>query len=155
MGNENLYRYWEKHPILATCALAQTVSIGDMVGLASNTLEKASDTAWNSTIDGTQEDFHDIFLGVSEQASAATADDDIRVSTGGVFEFTCESASFNVGDLVGPAKASGNALEDQKVVSVATANLATGRVVYKTTTDTTVLVKIFSTMIDGGVQAAE
>jgi len=152
MANNNFFRYLENLKIQATCALAQTVSIGDLVGLVSNTIEKASDITWNATTAGTQEDFHDAFLGVSEQASAATDSDAIRVASGGVYEFPCASASFEVGELVGPAKASGNALEDQKVVKVAEEKLAIGRVVLQTSSETTVLVKIFSTIIDGGPQ---
>lgn len=66
----------------------------------------------------------------------------LRFDRGGVWEFDTASASYNVGDLVGPAKASGNALEDGKVALVANRLLAIGRVVKPTSSATKVLVEI-------------
>ena len=97
----------------------------------------------------TQAAFVQTFVGASAQrydGSNATAygikDGYLRFDRGGVFEFDCASASFNYGDLVGPAKASGNALENQKVVAVANRLLAIGRVIKPTTSATKVLVEI-------------
>lgn len=115
----------------------------------------ASDQPWDTSLAVTQEAFHDAFLGVSAQKSASGDVDPITVNQAGVHEFDCASASFNHGDLVGPAKQSGNLLEDQKVVAVATANLAIGRVQGKHTSVTKVLVRVFGVKgsASGGVQA--
>lgn len=153
MGNVNRYRYGEENPVLATVAEAKVVAIGNIVGMSSNTIVNASDTTWDTDLATTQEAFHDIFLGVSKQASDNAHSDDLRVSPEGTFEFDCAEASFNIGDLVGLAKASGDALEDQKVVAVATENLAIGKVAEKATTATKVKVRIFSTLMLGGCQA--
>lgn len=100
----------------------------------------------------TQFAFNQRFVGCSAQrydGSNASAygikDGKLRVDTGGVFQFDCASASFNPGDLVGPAKASGNTLEPQKVVAVTHPALAIGRVVAPTSSETTVLVRIMPT----------
>jgi hypothetical protein len=69
-------------------------------------------------------------------------DGKVRIDTEGVFEFDCASTSFNAGDLVGPAKASGNTLEPQKVVSVSHELLAVGRVQEATSSATKVKVRI-------------
>lgn len=72
------------------------------------------------------------------------SDNVIRIDAGGVFEFDCASATFEVGDLVGCAKQSGNALEDQKVVAVASEALAIGRVTQRGTSITRVKIQILS-----------
>lgn len=82
----------------------------------------------------TQYTFAQSFMGVSAQyydgvtAAIGVKDGYLRVDAGGTFFFDCASANFDAGDLVGPAKATGNALEPQKVVAVAHPSLAIGRV---------------------------
>lgn len=67
------------------------------------------------------------------------------VSPNSVYQMTCASATFELDDRIGPAKQSGNALEDQKVVEVSTAAAACGRVMEKVTSAaTTVKVSIAS-----------
>lgn len=98
----------------------------------------------------TQAAFAALFGGVSDQYYDGTnltdgiRDSKIRFDPSGVFEFDTASASYNVGDLVGPAKASGNTLEPQKVAAVANEYLACGRVVEATSSQTTVLVEIMT-----------
>lgn len=82
----------------------------------------------------TQYTFAQSFMGVSAQfyngtdATYGVKDGYVRVDAGGTFFFDCASANFDAGDLVGPAQASTNALEPQKVVAVADKALAIGRV---------------------------
>jgi hypothetical protein len=93
------------------------------------------------------------FAGVASQCydgSNANAygirDGKLRHDVGGVFEFDCASATFALNALVGPAKASGDALEPQKVVAVSHRMLAIGRVVEAGTSVTKVKVEIFGTL---------
>lgn len=74
----------------------------------------------------------------------------LRVATGGVYSFPCVSATFKVGDMVGPAKASGNALLSQKVVAVAVSSAAIGEVVEAGTSVTSVKVRLVSTLGGAG-----
>lgn len=113
----------------------------------------ASDQPWDTSLAVTQENFHDSFLGVAAQRSRSGDVDPVVVNTRGVHEFDCASASFKNGALVGAAKQSGNLLEDKKVVAVATANLAIGRVCGDHASVTKVLVEVFGTLNHGGVQA--
>jgi hypothetical protein len=140
-------------PHNVTIATAKATSKGNLVGLSSNTLVNASDTAWDTDLATTQAAFVALFLGVSDQSKSSTTnarvygnsqDNVIRVATGGVWEFDCASATFEVGDLVGPAKQSGNALEDQKVVAAGSESVAIGRVVERGTSVTRVKVKLLS-----------
>lgn len=103
----------------------------------------------------TQAAFTKKFAGVSAQYYGGEAitstslaygvkDGYIRGDAGGVFDFPCASATFNDGDLVGVAKASGNALNPQKVVGVSQQAAAIGRVVMGGGSLTTVRVALFS-----------
>lgn len=76
----------------------------------------------------------------------------LRVARAGVFDFACASATFNVDDLVGPAKQTGNLLESQKVVAVTHRLLAVGRVVDGGAALTTVRVRLMG-KIKGGLAA--
>lgn len=146
------YQFGGTNPTIATVATAKAVAVGDICGMSSGTLVKASDETWDTNLATTQTNFVTKFLGVSGQQKDANVarvfgnatDNVIRVDAGGVFAFDCASATFEVGDLVGCAKQSGNALEDQKVVSVASEALAIGRVVERGTSITRVKIQILS-----------
>jgi hypothetical protein len=169
MANTFRYLYGETAPVAAPIDTAGTaavanIEIGDLVFVADATTDvdgdagvvgkvyPASSRKWNTSEAQTRQDFATEFLGVAMQAwdknnpnAYGTRDNLIRIATDGVFEFDCASASFAVGDLVGPAKDTGNDLMDQKVVSVTTnENQAIGRVVAATSSSTKVKVRITS-----------
>ena len=154
MADNFRYKYGDTSPVLSKPVVKATeIAIGDLV---TSTPGPASGVAWNASLAGTQEDFHDVFLGVASQRSRDVDEKAVRVSTRGVFEFDCDSDTYNIGQLVGAAKATGNALESQKVAKVATAALAVGRVVQQYDAATTkVKVEIVSTVGHGGPQAPE
>ena len=155
MSDNMRWRYGDTDPVVSKAVdTAEVIEIGDLIEAASGTVQNAAGHTWNTDLATTQEEFHDIFLGVAMQRSRSGDTAAIRVATSGVFEFTCAAATFEIGDLVGPAKQTGNALESQKVVAVATANLAIGRVAKRYASNTTtVLVEIESTLQRGGPQA--
>ena len=156
------YCYGDANPLVAPVLTAQAVAVGDLTGLSSGNVIRAEDETWDTSLAQTQFNFAQKFLGVSGQKKvAATArvygnseDNTIRIDTDGAYEFDCASTSFAVGDLVGPAKQSGNALESQKVVAVADESLAIGRVVDATSSETRVLVRILSKMTPRARQAS-
>ena len=138
--------------VIAPVQTAQAVALGDLVGLDTGNVVRAEDETWDTDLATTQTNFVEKFLGVSAQRKTANVarvdgngeDNVIRVATGSVYEFDCASATFAIGDLVGPAKQTGNALESQKVVSVATEPLAIGRVAEAGTSVTRVKVRLLS-----------
>lgn len=156
MSDNMRWRHGEQNPVMTKAIdTATVIEIGDLVQASSGTVIPADDHTWNTDTATTQEEFHDLFLGVAQQRSRSGDTAPIRVATSGVFEFTCAAATFEIGALVGPAKASGNALEPQKVVAVATPNLAIGRVAKRYGSNTTtVLVEIDSVVQRGGPRAA-
>lgn len=141
----------DTNPVDATIATAKEVAVGDIVGMSAGTLVKASDTTWNTDTATTQADFRALFLGISGQAKDADVaraygnsdDNEVRVATSGVYEMDCASATFEVGDFVGPAKDTGDALLDDKVVAAVEAG-AIGRVVERGTSITRVKFRVLS-----------
>ena len=156
MSNNMRWRYGETNPVVTKAiGTATVIEIGDLVEASSGTVIPADDHTWNTNTATTQEEFHDLFLGVAMQQSRSDDTASIRVATTGVFEFDCAAATFELGALVGPAKQSGNALEPQKVVAVATANLAIGRVAKRYGSNTTsVLVDVLGVVTRSGPLAA-
>jgi hypothetical protein len=146
------YLYGSGSPVTAPVATATAIENGDLVGLASGNTVSAAATTWDTNLATTQAAFALQFLGVSRQRKVAnvarvygnSADNEIVVNTAADYEFDCASANFAVGDLVGPAKDTGNALLSNKVVAVATENLAIGRVVRAGTGITRVQVRCLS-----------
>jgi hypothetical protein len=156
MSNTMRWRYGETNPVVLAVASATVIEIGDLIYVASGEAKPASAQADQSSEAANQEAFHDAFAGVALQQSRAGDTDPIRVATTGVFEFACASDTFEVGELIGVDEAaSGTALEDQVVASVATPNLAVGRCAKRVPpADTRVLVDVVSTILYGGPQAA-
>ena len=152
----------ETDPLFAPVLTAQAVSQYDLVGLSAGNVVRAEDETWVSSLAVTQAAFARKFLGVSGQRKEAgvarvpgnSADNLIRIDPAGTFEYDCASATFAVGDLVGPAKAAGNALESRKVVAVADESLAIGRVAEAVTSATTVKVKLLSSAVPQSRQLA-
>jgi hypothetical protein len=140
----------DTNAVRLTVATAKAVAKGDIIGMQSGTLVRAEDETWNTDLNTTQAAFVPRFAGVSQQAKAANVarafgnsqDNVVMAAIGGVYEFDCASATFEVGDLVGPAKAAGNALLSQTVVGVATEARAIGRVVERGTSVTRVKVRL-------------
>lgn len=157
MADVMRWRYGETNPVMLPVLVGTTIEIGDMVYFDGTSLLPAASQADGGALADNQEDFHAVFAGVAMQRHRATTDPagSIRVATTGVFEFDCASATFKVGDLVGPAGtgSGGNVgLANQTVAAVASEWLATGKVAKAGTSVTSVLVDIKGTLTQGGVQ---
>jgi len=153
MADKLRYRRGDTNPVLAAVDSAVAVEIGDLCFLNTDDVRPASSQSDQGNLTGNQWLFASVFLGVAMQRSRVGDTDPIRVATGGVFEFTCASATFEVGDRIGACEnADGDELEDQKVVAVASHALAIGRCARReATARTTVEVEIISTVMHGGV----
>ncbi len=161
MADTMRWRYGETNPIVIPVDSATVIEIGDLVFLETDDARPAGQDTngdgtgdlWNTNLATTQEAFHDKFAGVAMQRSRAGDTSPIRVATSGVFEFLATSDTYELGQLVGPKKATGNNLVNQTVEDVATANLAVGRVAKREGAATTrVLVDVVGTVLHGGPQ---
>jgi hypothetical protein len=150
------WHYEDPNPVITKpIQSAVVIEVGDLVEqISAGNVTPASAHTWNTDLATTQNEFQDKFLGVAQERSRNGDTAPIRVNTSGVHEFDCAASTWNLGDLVGPAKQTGNALENQKVAAVASEALAIGRVAkYYGSNTTKVLVRIFSTIMEGGPQA--
>lgn len=139
--NRQPHQYGESKPVITKAVPTATViEVNDIVGQDSNGLPfPASAQAWNTDLATTQSDFAALFLGCSMERSRNGDVAPIRVNTTGVHEFECAAAQFKIGDWVGPAKQTGNALENRIVVAVATEARAIGRVAKDYAANTTLV----------------
>lgn len=151
------WRYGETSPVMVPVQSATVIEIGDLVYQSTDHALPAVAQADQGTKAANQELFHDNFLGVAMQHSRVGDTQPIRVATTGVFSFDCASATFEVGSLIGlDENGGGTALENQKVITVATPNLAVGRCAKRVpSADTSVLIEIVGTVSHGGPQAKE
>lgn len=140
--------------VLSPVDSATVIAVGDLVYLDTDDAKPASSLADTGTEAGNQEGFHDLFLGRALQASANGETTPILVATKGRFTYTCPSATFEVGSLIGMSEnAGGTALLPQQVEGVATANLAIGRCAKRVNpAGTSVEIEIVSTIMHGGPQ---
>lgn len=132
------YQRGEPRQVNIPVASAKAVANGNLVGVSGNTLVNAADTAWNTDIATTQTAFALLFAGVAQQDKDANKNIfgnggafalKMRTATGGVFRFACKAGTYNLGDYVGPAKDTGNALLSDTVDLCATEARAIGKVV--------------------------
>lgn len=156
MANTMRWRYGDTNPVMFPVDSATVIEIGDLVFLETDDVRPASQQADQSTHSANQDLFQDKFAGVAMQSSPAGESGSIRVATTGVFEFECASATFEVGDTIGPDEnGAGTALEDQQVIAASNESESIGRCVGRVNpAGTRVLVDIVSTVTRGGPQQA-
>lgn len=157
-----VYAAGQTPPVVVPVATAQAVAIYDLVALVSNTLVRAEDIAWDTNLATTQTAFATAFLGVSNVAKLAnvaqvtghpTANQAV-VAVTGRYEFPAAAGTYNVGTLVGPAKATGDALLSQTVAVVDAEAKAFGRVVQPAGVNpATVVVEILSKVVPAARQS--
>jgi hypothetical protein len=157
MSDNMRWRYGDTNPVVAAVDSATVIEIGDLVWQDTDDAKPASDFTF-AGLNQTQDNFadKDYFLGVAMQRSRDGDTESIRVATRGIFEFPCASATFELGDLIGPDdNAGGTALEDQKVIKVTDEARAIGRVAKRVASAaTTVLVEITSAVMYGEMHGA-
>lgn len=108
------------------------------VWLDTNDVKPASDFTWDTDLATTQAGFSVVFVGIAYESSADGETNDILIDISGnsVYEYDCASATFQPGTPVAPAKDTGNALLNNKLVSCAAA-AAIGRTVAPVQTSVT------------------
>ncbi|TWT30338.1 hypothetical protein KOR34_48960 [Posidoniimonas corsicana] len=155
MANTMRWRYGATNPVVMAVDAATEIEIGDLLYLETDDARPAGDLFDQGSASLNQQSFHSVFAGVAMQQSAAGDAKPIRVATTGVFEFECDAATFEVGDLIGAAEnAAGDALEDQKVAAVGGVSSAIGRCAARAPDAASrVLVDLVSSIARGGVQA--
>lgn len=153
---DSRYRGGETNPKAYPTTSADVILPGDMLywDATAKTARPAAGFTWTTDLPTTQTAFRLVFLGVSGSQKLAGSTKSVVVLRAGNFDFDCASFTGDPGSLMGPAKQSGNALENQKVASVATNLLAIGRTERINTAVTKVRVEVMGAFTtDGGVKA--
>ena len=156
MANTMRWRYGDTNPVMIPVLTDTVIEIGDLVYLDTNNAKPASALSDQGTLLLNQTEFRGKFAGVAMQASADGETDSIRTATTGVFEFDSDSATYELGDLIGAGEnTAGDALSDQKVDAASAISGAIGRCAKRVDpASTRVLVDVVSTVMRGGAQAA-
>jgi len=146
------YLYGETNPVSAGIQTADAINVGDLVSYGMGNVYKASEATWTTDLATTQTNFAAAFLGVSGQKKLAgesrvhgnSTDNIIRIDCSGVYEFSCVNASYEIGQWIGAAKDSGNALLNDTVAAVSTSAKAIG-ICVEATTGTKIKIQLLST----------
>lgn len=157
MANTMRWRYGDTNPVTLPVATGVAVEIGDLIYLSSGVGAPASAMPDEGTPTLNQQAFQDNFVGVAMQASPSDEETTIRIATSGVFEFDCDSATWDLGEEAATQiDGSGVQLYDQQVVSAASLSAAIGRCAKQVTVASTrVLVDVVSSVMRGGPQDRE
>lgn len=127
----------------------RAIASGDLLAAVSSKMIPASAFTWDTDLATTRAAFVAAFVGVSEGRSRIGSTDarDLRipVNTNGTYEMDCTSASYTVGQLVGPKKDSGNALMNT-LEGVSAVTQAIGRVVEAGSSVTRIKVRLLNTI---------
>jgi hypothetical protein len=139
--------------VLAPVASTTVIEIGDLVYYDTDSAKPASLQTNQTSETANQTLFASKFLGVSMQASPAGSTTPIRIVTDGIFEFDCNSNTYELGNHVGIGVKTGNAgLENQKLAKLTSKDGAIGRINRREGTATTsVQVHLRSTVMHGAV----
>jgi hypothetical protein len=139
--------FWPNKPaenqiieFVADASLA--IDIGDLLYHDTNDAKPASSQADQGTEALNQRYFAARFAGVATSArrSTDTVAGVVRARSDGLHQFTCVSATYEIGDLVGPSEnGDGDALLDQQVEKVTTIDLAIGVAVERKASATTAI----------------
>jgi hypothetical protein len=114
---------------------ATVIEAGDLVWLDTDDAKPASAFTWDTNLATTQAAFAAKFLGVAHQPSKSgdTAPISVDVSPHSVYEFDVASASYEVGQPLGP-DANGEALMDQQLEAAVAASAIARAAEYSGTT---------------------
>jgi len=104
------------------------IEAGDMVYLDTDDVKPAGDFTWTTDLATTQGAFAAAFLGIAYQCSGDGETDPISIDVSplSVYEYGVNSATYEVGSLLGPDSASSE-LTSQQLEGVASAGLAIAR----------------------------
>ena len=147
-----IYKNGDKKQILCTVDGTVAISKGDLLYLSGGIAYPFSNLSDSGSKLQNQRAALSVFLGIAGRAKAADGTTtNLPVFTGGVFEFAATSATYNVGDLVGPQGTGSGGLvgvHNTALEAVASANAAIGKVVKKATTATRIQVRLLPVMLE-------
>ncbi len=102
------------------------IEAGDLVFLDTDDVKPAGDFTWDTDLETTQGGFAAVFLGVAHQQSAAGDTDDLSIdfSPFSIYEFDVNSATYEIGDTLGPDEDSSTLMNQQLEAAIPAAGIA-------------------------------
>jgi hypothetical protein len=127
------HRFGPQFLIRVAVDSATAIQAGDLLFLDSGEAKPAAAETWDTDLATTQANFNNHFLGIAqadhEAGSGDLSDFPVDISPMAVYEMDCESEEHEVGDLLAPAKAAGNALVSSTLKKAGSAAAGCGRCV--------------------------
>jgi len=125
------HRYGQQAIIRGAVDSATEIAMGDLVYLDTDDIKPASSETWSTDLAGTQANFVNHFLGIALANHAAGSgielDFPVDISPYSVYEMDSNEETHELGDMLTPIKASGNALVANKLKKTTTASVACAR----------------------------
>ena len=132
------HRFGQQFIIRVAVDSSTEIAMGDMLFLDTDDAKPAASETWNTDQPTTAGAFNNHFLGIAQAdhaaGSGAVTDFPIDISPLAVYEMDCDSETHEVGDMLTPPKATGNALLSAKLKKTATAAAACARCVRRDAT---------------------
>ena len=121
------------------------IEAGDLVFLDTDDVKPAADFPWDTDLETTQGAFAAVFLGVAHEQSADGDTDDLSIDTSpqAIYEFDVDSATYEVGDSLGPDEDSSSLMSQQLEAAAGSASIARAAE-YKASASTTLRVTFAS-----------
>jgi hypothetical protein len=140
-------------PVLSAATLTgDLITRGDFLWIDSgnaNAPRPASAYTWDTNLLTTQTSFKLVFAGIALSDKPVGSVVPIRIGTAGEYDFDQASGTGALGDLMGPAKQSGNLLENQKVAVAVVAGAIGRRTKVSTANVTKTRVRVRSSTVSG------
>ena len=119
------HRYGQQCIVRVAVDSATAIAMGDLVYLDTDDAKPASSETWSTDLAGTQAAFNNHFLGIAQADHAANSgavlDFPVDISSTSVYEMDCDSEAHEIGDMLAPIKATGNALVSNQLKKTTTA----------------------------------
>lgn len=151
MANRLRFRSGQVQLVKVRVDSGTVIEAGDLVYLDVDDVKPASDYPWDTNLVTTQASFAAVFLGVAHQPSAAgdTESVSVDVSPLSVYEFDIQSATYELGDLLGPDE-NASALMSQQLEAVGASGDAIARAVQYKATSSSMLRISFASAFHAG-----
>ncbi len=126
MANQLRFRSGQVQLFKLRVESTTVIEAGDLVYLDTDDVKPASDFTWDTDLGVTQAGFAEVFLGVAQEQSAAgeTADLSIDLSPFAIYEFDVDSATYEVGESLGPDESSSTLMDQQLEAAGETSGIA-------------------------------
>lgn len=143
------HRYGPQAIIHGAVDSATAIVMGELVFLDTDDIKPASSETWVTDLATTQGNFVNHFLGIALADHPAGAgnilDFPVDISPSAVYEMDCSEETHEVGDIMTPIKATGNALVANTLKKTTTASLGCARCIRRDpTAKTTAMVRLQS-----------